>query len=41
MSASFPGAPPTAEMITGRWEQSDDGTQWEPDFDLTYTRVAG
>jgi hypothetical protein len=27
--------------ITGRWEQSDDGTQWEPDFDLTYTRVAG
>jgi hypothetical protein len=24
--------------ITGRWEKSSDGTEWETDFDLTYTR---
>lgn len=26
--------------ITGRWETSHDGSNWEHDFDLTYTRVA-
>jgi hypothetical protein len=25
--------------IAGRWEQSDDGSAWSHDFDLTYTRV--
>jgi hypothetical protein len=25
--------------ISGRWEKSADGVQWELDFDLTYTRV--
>ena len=25
--------------IGGRWERSSDGTHWEHDFDLTYTRV--
>ncbi len=25
--------------ITARWEKSYDGTNWEHDFDLTYTRV--
>jgi hypothetical protein len=25
--------------ITGRWEKSTDGAQWEHDFDLIYTRV--
>ncbi len=25
--------------ITGRWEKSTDGLQWEHDFDLTYTKV--
>jgi len=25
--------------ITGRWEKSSDGSNWEHDFDLTYTRV--
>jgi hypothetical protein len=25
--------------IEGAWERSDDGTTWEHDFDLTYTRV--
>ncbi|MCI0712105.1 MAG: hypothetical protein L0154_18260 [Chloroflexi bacterium] len=25
--------------ITGSWEMSSDGTNWEHDFDLTYTRV--
>jgi hypothetical protein len=24
--------------ISGRWESSSDGLQWELDFDLTYTR---
>ncbi len=24
--------------ITARWEKSFDGTNWEHDFDLTYTR---
>ena len=26
--------------ITGRYEKSADGVQWELDFDLTYTRVS-
>lgn len=26
--------------IEGRWESSTDGTSWEPDFDITYRRVA-
>ena len=25
--------------IRGRWEQSPDGTAWELDFELTYTRL--
>ena len=25
--------------ITGRWEGSRDGSNWEPDFDMTYTKV--
>ncbi|HEY1466333.1 MAG TPA: hypothetical protein VGF11_04705 [Acidimicrobiales bacterium] len=25
--------------IAGRWERSADGSSWEHDFDLTYTRV--
>jgi hypothetical protein len=25
--------------IDGRWEICHDGTTWEHDFDLTYTRV--
>jgi hypothetical protein len=26
--------------ITGRWEHSRDGSPWELDFDLSYTKVA-
>jgi hypothetical protein len=25
--------------ITGRCEASEDGSTWEPDFDVTYTKV--
>jgi hypothetical protein len=25
--------------IAGRWESSADGSNWQPDFDLTYSRV--
>jgi hypothetical protein len=25
--------------ITAKWEKSSDGSQWEHDFDLTYTRA--
>ena len=25
--------------IIGRWESSDDGANWNPDFSLTYARV--
>jgi hypothetical protein len=25
--------------ITGRWEKSGDGSNWEPDLELTYTKV--
>jgi hypothetical protein len=28
------------KTIQGRWEKSSDGSQWELDFDLTYTRVS-
>ena len=28
-----------AITIAGRWERSSDGSMWEHDFDLTYTRV--
>lgn len=30
---------PAGETIAGAWEISHDGTTWEHDFDLTYTRV--
>jgi hypothetical protein len=30
----------TADMISGRWERSNDGSTWEHDFELTYTRDA-
>ena len=28
------------DTITGRWELAQDGGVWEPDFDVTYARVA-
>ena len=28
------------KIITARWEKSSDGSNWEHDFDLTYTRSA-
>ena len=28
-----------ARTIIGRWESSSDGSNWNDDFDLTYTRV--
>ncbi len=28
------------KTITARWEKSADGTQWEHDFDVTYTKVS-
>jgi hypothetical protein len=27
------------KIITARWEKSDDGSNWELDFKLTYTKV--
>ena len=27
------------KTITGRWERSSDGSNWEHDFDLTYVKV--
>jgi len=27
------------KIITARWEKSSDGSKWEHDFDLTYTKV--
>lgn len=27
------------DTITGSWKKSEDGTNWEHDFDLTYTKV--
>jgi hypothetical protein len=29
----------TDDTISGRWESSSDGANWNPDFALTYTRV--
>ena len=28
------------KVITGRWEKSFDGSNWEHDFDLTYTKLS-
>ena len=28
------------KVIAARWEKSSDGSNWEHDFDLTYTRVS-
>jgi hypothetical protein len=30
---------PDGESIVGRWEMSRDGSNWSPDFNLTYRRV--
>jgi hypothetical protein len=30
---------PDGKMIQARWEKSFDGSQWEHDFDLIYTKV--
>ncbi len=29
-----------SNTITAHWEKSPDGTKWEHDFDLTYTKVS-
>ena len=29
------------DTITGRWETSDDGSEWKLDFEMTYRRYAG
>ncbi|MFF4754383.1 hypothetical protein ACWD5R_24440 [Streptomyces sp. NPDC002514] len=29
------------DTVEGGWERSEDGELWIPDFDVTYTRVAG
>jgi hypothetical protein len=29
-----------SRTIRGRWEKSTDGSQWEHDFDLTYTKIS-
>ena len=39
-SQRFTGTFRDHATIAGQWESSDDGTHWEPDFDMTYTRVA-
>ena len=28
------------KIITARWEKSSDGSKWELDFELTYTKVS-
>lgn len=28
------------QTITARWEKSPDGTSWQHDFDLTYTKIS-
>ena len=28
-----------ADTFTGRWERSTDGSTWETDFDIAYTRA--
>lgn len=36
----FTGAvSPDRKMISASWEKSPDGTTWEHDFDVTYTKV--
>ena len=30
---------PAGDVITARWEKSVDGSTWEHDFDLTYTKI--
>jgi hypothetical protein len=30
----------SGDVITGAWELCRDGETWEPDFDMTYTRIA-
>lgn len=29
-----------ANSITGAWEKSEDGSQWEVDFEMTYTKLS-
>jgi hypothetical protein len=29
------------DVIEGRWERSRDGSRWEKDFDIVFTRAAG
>ena len=38
-SQRFTGTFGDDDTIVGRWESSRDGSNWDPDFDLTYTRV--
>ena len=38
-SQRFTGTFGDDDTIVGRWESSRDGSNWNPDFDLTYTRV--
>ena len=38
-SQRFTGAFDDGNTITGHWEKSDDGSNWEHDFDVTYTKV--
>jgi hypothetical protein len=30
---------PDGKTIAGAWERSPDGSRWEHDFDLTYTKI--
>jgi hypothetical protein len=30
---------PDGKTIAGRWEKAEDGSNWETDFDLTYTKA--
>ena len=38
-SQRFTGTFDDGETITAKWERSDDGVDWELDFDVTYERV--
>ena len=38
-SQRFTGTFGDDDTIVGRWESSSDGSNWSPDFELTYTRV--
>lgn len=31
---------PGGNTITGGWEKCEDGSRWEYDFDMTYTRIS-